>query len=198
MSRDPRIDAYIARQQDFARPILKRIRAALHSALPDVEEGIRWGMPAFLWKGRPLANMAAFKAHATFGFWRGGEIVGARAGHKAMGQFGRMTTVEDLPSDEEFRDLIRKAAALAEEGPAPRANKAPKPELPVPDDLAAALAAKPPAAENFAKFSPSARLEYVEWVVASKRLETRRRRIDQAAEWISEGKRRNWKYEKKG
>ncbi|WP_243455532.1 iron chaperone [Sphingosinicella sp. BN140058] len=74
MSRDPRIDAYIARQQTFARPILEWIRESVHAALPEVEEGIRWGMPSFSWKGRPLAHMAGFKAHATLGFWRGGEI----------------------------------------------------------------------------------------------------------------------------
>jgi uncharacterized protein YdeI (YjbR/CyaY-like superfamily) len=198
MSTDPRIDAYIARQQDFARPILERIRVTLHAALPGLEEGIRWGMPAFLWKGRPLANMAAFKAHATFGFWRGGEIVDAKAEEKAMGQFGRMTSVEDLPADDEFAEMIRKAAVLAEQGPAPRAAKPPKAELAVPDDFAAALDAHPPAAGIFAGFSPSARREYLEWVIDAKRPETRAKRIAQAAEWIAEGKSRNWKYEKKG
>lgn len=198
MSRDERIDAYIARQQDFARPILERIRAAFHAALPDVEEGIRWGMPAFFWKKRPLANMAAFKAHATFGFWRGGEIVDAPAAEKAMGQFGRMTSVADLPSDSALQEMIRKAAALAEQGPAPRAARAPKPELPVPEDFSAALAGTPPAADNFAAFSPSGRREYLEWIVEAKRPETRAKRIAQAAEWIAEGKSRNWKYESGG
>jgi uncharacterized protein YdeI (YjbR/CyaY-like superfamily) len=196
MSTDPRIDAYIAQQRDFARPILERIRAAFHATLPDVEEGIRWGMPAFFHKGRPLANMAAFKAHATLGFWRGKEIVEVEATEQAMGQFGRMASVDDLPDGPAFGEMIRKAAALAEQGPAPRPKKPPKPDLPMPDDLAAALAERPPAAEVFAGFSPSCRLEYLEWVIEAKRPETRARRIAQAAEWIAEGKSRNWKYEK--
>ena len=196
MSRDPRIDDYIARQQDFARPILERIRADFHAVLPDVEEGIRWSMPAFFHKGRPLANMAAFKAHATLGFWRGSEIVQSDAAEKAMGQFGRLTSVDALPPADLLQGMIRQAATLAERGPAPRPKRAPKPELAMPDDFANALAAQPAADATFAAFSPSCRREYLEWVVEAKRPETRSKRIAQAVEWMAEGKRRNWKYEK--
>ena len=196
MSRDPRIDTYISKQRDFARPILERIRADFHVALPDVEESIRWGMPAFLHKGRPLANMAAFKAHATLGFWRGSQIVEEQPSDKAMGQFGRLASVDELPPEEALRALIGKAAALTEEGPAPRPKKAPKPEIDVPDDFASALAEQEAAEAHFAEFSPSCRREYLEWVVDAKRPETRAKRIAQAVEWIAEGKSRNWKYER--
>ena len=196
MSRDPRIDDYIARQADFARPILEHLREAVHAARPDVEEAIKWGMPAFLLKGRILANMAAFKAHATFGFWRGGEVVGDKgAKGEAMGQFGRLTSIADLPPDGELRALIEKAAALVEAGPAPREKRPPRPEPPVPDDLRAAIDAEPQAAETFAGFPPSCRREYIEWVVEAKRPETRAKRVAQTVEWLAEGKRRNWKYE---
>ncbi|MBV9930941.1 MAG: YdeI/OmpD-associated family protein [Alphaproteobacteria bacterium] len=195
MSRDPRIDAYIARQADFARPILDHIRAAVHDACPDVEESIKWSMPAFLLNGRPLANMAAFKAHASFGFWRGRELIGDQVQEGAMGQFGRLTSVDDLPPPATLAGLIRAAAAKASEGPAPRPKKPPKPDLPPPDDLRAALDAQPSAAATFDAFPPSCRREYVEWVVEAKRPETRAKRIAQAVEWMAEGRRRNWKYE---
>ena len=196
MSRDPRIDAYIARQAEFARPILEHLREAVHAARPGVEEGIKWGMPAFLLEGRILANMAAFKAHATFGFWRGGEVVGDKgAKGEAMGQFGRLTSVADLPPEAELRALIEKAAALVEAGPAPRAKKPPRPEPPVPDDLRAAIDTRPEAAATFAGFPPSCRREYVEWVSEAKRPETRAKRVAQTVEWLAEGKKRNWKYE---
>ncbi|HMC91715.1 MAG TPA: YdeI/OmpD-associated family protein [Allosphingosinicella sp.] len=195
MSRDPRVDAYIARQADFARPILDHLRAAVHAACPEVEEGIKWGMPAFLLKGRPLANMAGFKAHASFGFWRGKELVGDEAVEGAMGQFGRIVSVSDLPPPETLRTLIEAAVAKAAEGPPPRPKKAPKPELPAPDDLRTALDAEPKAAATFEAFPPSCRREYVEWVVEAKRPETRAKRVAQAVEWMAEGKRRNWKYE---
>ena len=195
MSRDPRVDAYIARQADFARPILDHLREAVHGACPEVEEAIKWGMPAFLLKGRPLANMAAFKAHASFGFWRARDVLGDASLDGAMGQFGRLTCVDDLPPPERLDALIRSAAEKAAEGTAPRPRKAPKPELPVPDELRAALDAAPKAAATFEAFPPSCRREYVEWVSEAKRPETRAKRVAQAVEWMGEGKRRNWKYE---
>ena len=197
MPRDPRIDAYIDRQADFARPILRHIREAVHAARPDVEEGLKWSMPHFLIGGRILAGMAAFKAHATFGFWRAGDVLGEKAApREAMGQFGRLATVDDLPPPAELDAMIRKAAELAEAGPAPRAPKPPKPDLPTPDDLRAAIDAEPKAAATFDAFPPGCRRDYCEWIVDAKRPETRAKRIVQAVEWLAEGKKRHWKYEK--
>jgi uncharacterized protein YdeI (YjbR/CyaY-like superfamily) len=197
MPKDPRIDAYIARQADFARPILEHLRAAVHSACPEAEETLKWSMPHFLYKGDILAGMAAFKAHATFGFWRAKDVVGETgAEREAMGQFGRLTSLDDLPADNVLAALIGKAMALAGSGEKrPRPVKHPKPELSTPDDLTAALDGNPAARVTFDGFPPSCRRDYVEWVVEAKRPETRAKRISQAIEWMAEGKRRNWKYE---
>ena len=197
MSRDPRVDAYIDRQADFARPILTHLRETVHAACPEVEETIKWGMPSFCYKGKILAGMAAFKAHATFGFWRSSEVLGEAGGERdAMGQFGRLTSVDQLPPPDALRALVQKAMAAIDAGPPPaKPKKAPKPELPTPDDLRAALDAAPKAAAVFDGFPPSCRREYVEWIVDAKRLETRQKRIAQAVGWMAEGKRRNWKYE---
>jgi len=197
MSRDPRIDAYIARQADFARPILEHLRAAIHAACPEAEETLKWSMPSFLYKGKILANMAAFKAHAAFGFWRSSDVLGQTgAERESMGQFGRLTSVSDLPPKTELEALVRKAIAVIDSGPAPaKPKKPPKPILPTPDDLRAALDAAPTAAATFDAFPPSCRRDYVEWVTEAKRPETRAKRIAQAVEWMAEGKKRNWKYE---
>ena len=197
MSRDPRIDAYIERQADFARPILEHLRAAVHSACPEAEETMKWSMPHFTYKGQILAGMAAFKAHATFGFWRGKEVLGETGAERdAMGQFGRLTSLDDLPPADVLESLIRKAAAVAESGPKPRPPaKHPKPPVETPDDLSAALDENAAARATFEAFPQSCRREYVEWVVEAKRPETRAKRIAQAVEWMAEGKRRNWKYE---
>ena len=197
MSADPRIDAYIARQADFARPILEHLRAAVHSACPEAEETLKWSMPHFLYKGQMLAGMAAFKAHATFGFWRAKEVLGETGAERdAMGQFGRLASVADLPPDDVLRGLIRKAMALTDSGSRPaRAKPGPKPELETPPELDSALSANPAARATFDGFPPSCRREYVQWVVEAKRAETRDKRIAQAVEWMAEGKRRNWKYE---
>src|SRR5437867_4767163 len=198
MPRDSRIDAYIARQAEFARPILEHLRVVVHAAYPDVEEAVKWGMPAFLHQRKLVCTMAAFKAHATFGFWKGA-LVAATEGleKKAMGQFGRLTSLADLPDDATIKAMVGKAVALAEQGvKVVRPKKHPKPDLVIPNDLQAALEAWAGAATQFAAFSPSAQREYLEWVTEAKRPETRAKRIAQAAEWISEGKKRNWKYER--
>jgi uncharacterized protein YdeI (YjbR/CyaY-like superfamily) len=196
MNRDPRIDDYIARQADFARPILEHLRRVLHEAGPELVETIKWSMPHFTYKGRLFAGMAAFKAHATFGLWQANAVLGDTGSERdAMGQFGRLRSVEDLPPDDELKDIIRKAAEIAEAGPQPRPKKQPKPEAETPADLASALAGNAAARATFEGFPPSCRREYVEWVVGAKRPETRARRVAQTVEWLAEGKRRNWKYE---
>jgi hypothetical protein len=141
--------------------------------------------------------MAAFKAHATFGFWRGRDAIGETGAERdAMGQFGRLTSRADLPAPAKLDELVRKAMAVIDSGPAPRRPaRTPRPELPVPAELEAALEGNPRAARVFAAFAPSCRREYVEWVSEAKRPETRARRVAQAVEWMAQGKKRNWKYE---
>jgi uncharacterized protein YdeI (YjbR/CyaY-like superfamily) len=196
MKTDPRIDAYIERQADFAKPILKHLRETVHAACPDCEETLKWSSPSFMYKGKILAGMAAFKAHATFGFWSGGQVVGKdQAQTSGMGQFGRLTSPDDLPPRAELEALVRKAMTLVDEGVKPVRDKHPKAPFTVPQDLRAAIDAVPAAAATFEDFPPSCQREYVEWVTEAKRDETRAKRLAQAVEWMAEGKRRHWKYE---
>ncbi|MFN3388378.1 MAG: YdeI/OmpD-associated family protein [Allosphingosinicella sp.] len=197
MSFDPRIDAYIDRQADFARPILERLRAAVHAACPDCEETLKWSMPAFLYKGAILATMAGFKRHAAFGFWQGEKVTGAKPA-EGMGSFGRLTGEADLPAPAALQALIEKAVALVDAGATRPAKRAPRPETGTPPELAAALAASPAARAQYDAFPPGARRDYDEWIAEAKRPETREKRAAQAAEWLAEGKRRNWKYEGTG
>ena len=192
---DPRIDDYIARQAEFARPILEHLRVAVHSACPEAEETIKWGMPHFTHKGGILAGMAAFKAHATFGFWQRSGERGAESKPGAMGDFGRLTSLADLPDEGELRALIHKNMALIDAGAKTVRNKTAKPPLEMPEDLAAALTANPAAQATYDGFPPSCRREYLEWVTEAKRPETRAKRIAQAVEQMAQGKKRNWKYE---
>jgi uncharacterized protein YdeI (YjbR/CyaY-like superfamily) len=196
VSRNPDVDAYIARAQPFARPILEHIRKRVHSAVPNVEEAKKWGAPAFLLNGKILLIMAAFKAHAALNFWRGQELRGGDAEADAMGQFGRLTSVGDLPSNDELDRLIREAAELARTAPAPRKVKhESKPEPRLHPDFAAALEAAPKAKAALDGFPPSARRDYLEWIADAKQDATRAKRIATAVEWLSEGKKRHWKYE---
>ena len=196
MVRDPRIDAYIAKARPFAQPILSHLRTIVHSACPDVQETIKWGMPFFEYQGRIMGSMAAFKAHASFGLWRMGDDGPAKVDKDGMGQFGKLSCIADLPSDADLTAFIHKAMALIEQGPAPRGKKNTKPELAVPDELAAALAQAPAAKAYFGTLAPSHRRDYNEWIGEAKRPETRARRAAQAVVWLAEGKTRNWKYQR--
>lgn len=200
---DSRIDAYIAGKPDFARPILEHLRARLHAACPDVAETIRWGMPSFSHAGRPLATMAAFQRHASFGFWDREALLGntafadiAAADREGMGLYGKLTSLADLPSDDVLDAQIRAAAARAESGDRPkRPARAPRAEAEVPPALAAALAEDAGASATWDAFPPGARREYCEWIGEAKRDDTRAKRVADAIAWLRDGKRRNWKYE---
>ena len=191
---DPRIDAYIAKSADFAKPILTHLRQVVHSSCPDAQETIKWGMPHFMYGDRILAQMAAFKAHCAFSFWR--NLSGTDKAAEAMGQFGRITTLDDLPAKAELGRLVKQAAAQIDAGgPPPKPKSAPKPPPRAPEDLAAALRRNAKARKVFEAFTPGQQREYIDWVVEAKRAETREKRLAQAVEWMEEGKVRNWKYQ---
>jgi len=198
---DPRIDAYIARQADFARPILEYVRAVVHEACPEVEETLKWSAPSFVHAGGILCGMAAFKQHASFGFWKHALVVGedeSREGLEGMGSYGKLASIKDLPPKKLLLAHIRKAMKLNEEGvrtPAVRKSTTPKPLPEAPADLAAALKKNARAKATFDAFPPGQKREYIEWLIEAKREETRQKRLAQAIEWMAEGKRRNWKYE---
>jgi uncharacterized protein YdeI (YjbR/CyaY-like superfamily) len=195
-TRDKRVDAYITRAAPFARPILRHLRQVVHAACPEVEETLKWGMPTFMHHGI-LCGMGAFKEHAIFGFWKHALIVEQSDSKRdeAMGSFGCLTDLSQLPSKRVLTGYVKQAMRLNEEGIKVPSNRKPRPALPVPADLRTALARSAKAKATFAKFSPSQRREYIEWVTEAKRAETRARRVATTIEWLSEGKRRNWKYE---
>jgi hypothetical protein len=195
MPRDPRVDAYIAKARPFARPILRRIRSAIHAGCPDVTETIKWSVPAFDYKG-PFAGMAAFKAHCVFGFWKGALMKTAPKGREgeAMGQFGRFESTDDLPSEAALVRMVKEATALADAGARAPRTKTEKPPLKAPASMLAAIRKNRKAHAAYEAFSPSHKREYIEWITGAKTDETRARRLATAVEWIAEGKSRNWKY----
>lgn len=197
-STDPRIDAYIDKSAAFAQPILQALRERVHAACPEVEETLKWSAPSFVYQGKILAVMAAFKQHVAFNLWHGAKVVDADASSgDGMGQFGRLASLDDLPGKRDMTGYIRKAMKLIEAGDTKGGTKSAKPKPPVatPDDLRAALEANARARATFEAFPPGKKREYVEWIVEAKRTETRQRRLQQAVEWMAEGKSRNWKYQ---
>jgi uncharacterized protein YdeI (YjbR/CyaY-like superfamily) len=194
---DIRIDAYIEKSADFAQPILTHLRKLVHKACPDVNETLKWSMPSFEFKGL-LCGFAAFKQHCTFGFWKQSlmETDAFPKNKTAMGSFGRITSLKDLPSDKVMIGLIHQAMELNEKGVKVPKKPAPeKKELVVPAVLSAALKKNKAARATFDKFPYSCKKEYIEWITEAKTEPTRDKRLATTIEWLAEGKRRNWKYE---
>jgi uncharacterized protein YdeI (YjbR/CyaY-like superfamily) len=205
---DPRVDAYIAKSAEFARPILEHIRKLIHKACPGAQETMKWSFPVFDYNGAILCNMAGFKQHCSLGFWKAPLMKDPEGilhvkDRKAMGHFDRITSLTDLPSDKIMISYIKQAATLNEadsKGVIPkvaRTKAAPKAELPIPPGLAAALKKNKAARQAFDGFPPSHRREYISWILEAKTEETRERRIEKALEQIEEKKSLNWKYMKK-
>lgn len=192
---DPRIDAYIAKSAEFAQPVLRHLRAVVHAACPDVEESLKWGMPHFGYRGAMMCTMAAFKQHCGFSFWLYAQVVGGQT-EEGMGQFGKITSIKDLPGKRALDAYIKKAMALNEAGvKMKRPKAAPKPPPSLPDDFAALLKKNKAAYTHYQAFSPSAQREYVNWIIEAKTEATRGKRIATALQWLAEGKQRNWKYQ---
>jgi hypothetical protein len=196
--RNAKVDAYIAKSAEFARPILKRLREIVHEACPEVEEEMKWNSPHFTYKGM-FAGMAAFKEHCSFGFWKGEQVVGIDAKAKeAMGQFGSIRSLADLPPKKAIVGYVKAAKKLNDEGVKAIRQKTVKKPLPVPKEFLAALEKKAnkKARETYESLSPSHRREYSEWIAEAKTEATREKRLTTALEWLAEGKTRHWKYQK--
>ena len=196
-TRDPRVDAFIGKAAPFARPILTHVREVVHAACPEVQETLKWSSPAFMYHGI-LCMMSAFKEHAILGFWKGSLIVDqkGRKFDKAMGNFGRLTDVKQLPSRRVLTSYVKQAMRLNAEGVTALRKTAARRKAPLrtPPDLGAALRRNAKARANWEGFSPSHRREYVEWITEAKRPETRQKRLATTVEWLAVGKSRNWKY----
>ena len=195
---DPRVDAYIEKSAEFAQPILTHLRKLVHKACPEVKETMKWSMPHFEYKGM-LCGFASFKQHATFGFWKQSllETDAFPAEKTAMGSLGRIESKKDLPADKVIIGLIHQAMELNEKGiKVEKKPAAAKKELVIPDILVTALKKNKTARETFDNFPYSCKKEYVEWITEAKTDATRDKRLATTLEWLAEGKRRNWKYEK--
>jgi len=197
---DKRVDEYIEKAADFAKPILIHFRDLMHKASPLVTETIKWGTPHFEYKGT-ICTLAAFKQHCAIGFWKSSLLPDPHAvltkREEAAGQFGKITSLDDLPSEEILLELIKSAIVLNEQG-IKTEKKAPKPkiELTVPDDFKQLLAQNLVAQNNFENFSYSCKKEFLEWFEEAKTSSTRQKRLDSAMQFIADGKTRYWKYNK--
>ena len=198
MAKDPRVDEYVKFAAPFARPVLVRLRKFIHRGCPSVDETIKWNCPFFQYQGKILCFFAEFKAHISFGFWGPDmkELIVGDGVKSGRGLLGRIASNDDLPDDKTLLRYIKTAMAIHDSGVSTKVVRQAKPALVSPPALVQALKRSPEAAANWQKFPPSARRDYIEWITVAKRDETREERLLTTIEWVAEGKRRNWKYEK--
>ncbi|HEU5292787.1 MAG TPA: DUF1801 domain-containing protein [Cyclobacteriaceae bacterium] len=202
--RSPRVDEYIAKAADFAKPILEHVRELVHKACPEVEETIKWGMPSFEYKG-PFFGIASFKEHCSIGFWKASLLKDpkhylsprANQGGEAMGNFGKIKSLKDLPPNAAIIDFIKQAKKLNDDGVKLLRVKKKSTPLVVPTYILTAIKSNKKALATFNAFSPSNKKEYITWVTEAKTEPTREKRLKTAIQWMAEGKIRNWKYLKK-
>lgn len=60
------IDAYLAKVEEPKRATLQKLRETIRDVLPDADEVISYGMPAFRLNGKVIAGFAAFKNHLAY------------------------------------------------------------------------------------------------------------------------------------
>ena len=200
---DDRITQYISKSADFAQPILVELREIVHEFCPEVEEGWKWSMPFFMYRGKILCNMASFKAHCSFGFWLHSEMrdlhgLFKREKDGGMGSLGKITSLDDLPKTDHLGAYILEAMQLIEQGVIPRElnPKVKKPVAEIPAELAGLLKSEPKAKATFDTLPPSHQREYIHWITEAKREETKQRRLRQTIENLLEGKSKDWKYQR--
>jgi|SRR6185437_933921 len=199
---NPKFEAYIAKCADFAKPVFNHLRRLIHENCPEVEEIIKWGIPHFDYKGQMLCIFAAYKNHCSFTFWKAELMSDPRLKKNAEskqtdGYMGKIASLDELPPDQELVAYIKEAMVLNENGVKLIKPKAEKTTIiTVPDYFSEKLAANPLAKETFESKSPSFRKDYLIWITDAKTEATRQKRMEEALEWIAEGKSRFWKYEK--
>ena len=197
MPKNPKVDAYIAKQPESARLIMEKLRKAFHKGCPQLEEKIKWGIPSFEYKGM-MVGFGGFKKHVSWGFWKASimddpdGILGDKA--KASPMSNKVTDVKELPTQAVIVKYVKQAAKLNDEGVKPTKKQRTKPELKAPSYLTGAIKKNKDAQKHWKAFTPAKRREYIEWVTGAKQEATREKRLKQTVEWVSEGKPRNWKY----
>ncbi|REC80324.1 hypothetical protein DRF60_01020 [Chryseobacterium elymi] len=197
-----KVDEYIEKSPDFAKPILNYLRETIHECCPEAEEAIKWKFPTFMYKGKILCSITSFKQYCSLGFWLHQDMktlkeIETIAERSSMFSLGKLTKMEDLPSKPQLKKAIKEAMELTDMGVTMKKTAPSKVETEIPDYFQDALNKNKDALTIFEKRSPSFRKEYINWITEAKTETTRNKRMEQSLEWIAEGKSRNWKYEKK-
>jgi len=193
------ITDYINDQTDFSHDILAKARETILNANPNILEDWKWGAPNFNYNGM-FCWLVRFKDHVGINFFKGVLIkdefnLFEPCGNSEKEKNNRMIkyrSIEEL-NVEQLNFYLQEALRVNSEK-----IKVPKRTIDtdLPDYLSAELE-KHEAAYNFYNtLPPGAKRDYIEWITEAKREATRDKRMATMMEWLAEGKKRHWKYEK--
>ena len=104
------IDEYLAALEEPKRTTLATLRGTILDILPEAEQGISYGLPAFKVRGKTIAGFAAFKNHLSYLPHSGSvfpELSDELTGYSTSSGALRFGTDEPLPVP-----LVRKLIAV--------------------------------------------------------------------------------------
>jgi uncharacterized protein YdeI (YjbR/CyaY-like superfamily) len=200
MNKDPRVDVFIEKSADFAKPILIELRSLVHEAHPEIEETWKWSFPTFTYQDKIICSMSAFKNHCSFGFWQASSLpdphqILERVGKTAMGSLGKISNLSDLPERSILIDYIRFAVELSKKGVdvAKKKNSTEKWNK-TSIHFKELFIDFPKQAISFDALSVSKRKEYISWIDEAKTKQTKIKRIQTMMDNLLENKSLHWKY----
>lgn len=83
------LDAYLAAQSSAQQPILRRVRALVKRAAPDLVEAVKWGNACWLDGTAPIAYAHCASDHVQLGFMNGAALPDPRGLLQGSGRFVR-------------------------------------------------------------------------------------------------------------
>jgi len=189
-----KISAYIEKANDEQKEILNRLRVFFLQEEFSITEDWKWGAPNYNSKGM-ICWLAYFKNHVGVNFFKGSLIEDLHGmydeacmdkGNRQI-KFRSVTDVVEI----KLKHYLYEAIKLNKEETKVQAKKI---STYIPVDLAEAFLSHPKAKAFFESLAAGYKRDYVEWITTSKQEKTRLKRLTTTIEWLSEGKKKNWKY----
>jgi uncharacterized protein YdeI (YjbR/CyaY-like superfamily) len=191
-----KISAYIEKANGEQKEILNRLRVFLLQEEFAITEDWKWGAPNYNSTGM-ICWLAYFKNHVGVNFFKGSliEDLHGMYDEACMGKGNRQIKFRSLDDVDEtkLKHFLYEAIKLNKEGTKVEAKKI---VTDIPEDLGFEFESNPNAKVFFESLADSYKRDYVEWITTAKQEKTRLKRLNTTIEWLSEGKKKNWKYEK--
>ena len=167
----------------------------------ELEEGIKWGAPCYMYQGQNVVGIAAFKSYVGLWFFQGslledkeGFLINAQEGvTKALRQWRFMSIqeIQKAPVTAYIYEAIENFRLGYKVLPTQKPV-----DISIPDKLAHAIQSDTEASIGWGSLPPSHKREYTEYVAEAKKEETQNRRIEKVLDMLRKRQGLNDKYRK--